>query len=62
MTYCQTFVKKGCLVIQKLGRTKKSIKVGEISGEYDILTVRDKLVTLIGNKARKRIEIYQRKG
>ena len=36
--------------VKKIGRTKKLIKVGEISGEYDILTVKEKLAWLIGNK------------
>ena len=29
----------GCHMLQKLGRTKKVIKVGKISEKYDILTV-----------------------
>ena len=32
------------------GRTKIVIKVGEISGKYDILIVEEKRKSLIGNK------------
>ena len=35
---------------KKLGRTKKVINVGKISGKYDVLTVEEKRVSLILNK------------
>ena len=34
-------------MVQKLGITKKVIKVGKISGKSDILTVEDKRIALI---------------
>ena len=37
-------------MVQKLGITKKIIKVGEISVKYDILTVEEKRIVFIGNK------------
>ena len=37
-------------MVKKLGRTKKVIKVGKISKKYDILTVEEKRIYVIGNK------------
>ena len=39
-------------MVQKLGITKKVIKVGKISGKSDILTVEDKRIALIINKTK----------
>ena len=39
-------------MVQKLGRTKKLIKVGKINGKYDILTVEEKWISIFGNKKR----------
>ena len=39
------------------GNNKKIIKVEKISGKYDILTVEEKRVTLIGNNKKRSIEI-----
>ena len=37
-------------MVQKLGISEKVIKVEKSSGKYDILTVEDKRIYLIGNK------------
>ena len=42
-----------------LGRTKKIIKVGKISGKDDILTVIEKRATLIGNNITISLEMNQ---
>ena len=47
-------------MVQKLGRTKKVIKVGEISEKCDILTVEEKETSLIGNKTKVILEINPR--
>ena len=44
-------------MVQKLGRSKKVIKVGKISGKYYILIVEEKRVTFIGKKAERSLEI-----
>ena len=45
---------------KKLGRTKKGIKVGIISGKDDILTVEEKRVSFVGNKTKRSLEITPR--
>ena len=40
-----------------MGRNRKVIKVGEISGKYDILTVEEKQIYLIGNNMKRRLEM-----
>ena len=52
--YCKI---TSCLVVQKLVRTKKVIKVGGISGKDGILTVKEKPISLIGNKAKRSHEM-----
>ena len=52
-----TCERTGCLVVQKLGRTKKVIKVGKISGKYDILPVEEKSVALIRNNIKRILEM-----
>ena len=42
---------------KRLGRTKKLIKLGKISGKYGILTVEEKLISLIGNKTKIILEM-----
>ena len=39
-------------MIQKLGRTKKVIKVGKIRENYDVLTAEEKRIYLIGDKTK----------
>ena len=43
----------GYHMVQKLGRTKKVIKVGEMSEKYDFLTVEGKIV----NKTKRSLEM-----
>ena len=52
----------GYQVVQKLGRTKKVIKVGKISGKYDILTVEEKWITLIWNRKKRSLEMTPEQG
>ena len=42
---------------KKIGKTKKIIKVGEISEKDDILTVGKKWISLIGNKTKRSLEM-----
>ena len=44
-----------------MGRTKKIIKVGKISGKDDILTVEEKRISLIGHKKKISLEITPEK-
>ena len=54
----ETTCERTCyLVVQKLGRTKKVIKVGKISDKYDILPVEEKSVALIRNNIKRRLEM-----
>ena len=39
---------------KNLGRSKKVVKDGKINGNYDILTVDEKQVKIIGNKTKRR--------
>ena len=48
-------------MVQKLGRTKKVIKVGKISGKYDILTVEEKWIALIGKRLKEAFKWLHRK-
>ena len=41
---------------QKLGRTKKVIKIGKISDKYDIITV-GKKISLFGNETKISLEM-----
>ena len=43
-----------------MGGTKKFLKVGEICDKYDISTVQDKRVSLIGNKTQRSLEMTPR--
>ena len=49
--------RRGYYMVQKLGRTKNMIKVGKISEKYDISTVEEKIISLIGNKMRRILEM-----
>ena len=44
--------KQDVLWLKTFVRTKKVVKVGKISGKNDILTVEEKLVSIIGNKTK----------
>ena len=44
-------------MVQKLVRTRKVVKVGKISGKYDILIVEEKRVSLIVNKTKIILEM-----
>ena len=52
----------GYLEVQTLGKTKKLIKVGGISGKYDILKVEEKQVALIENKTKWVLKMTQWQG
>ena len=45
---------------KKLGRTKKVIKVGKIGDKYDIFTVEEKRIVLIGNRTKRILEMTSR--
>ena len=44
-------------MVQKIGMTKKVIKVGNISCKDDICTVEDKLLALIGYNTKRNLEM-----
>ena len=44
-------------MVQNLGRTKKVIKVGKVSGKYEILTVEENQISLIGNNTKRILEM-----
>ena len=46
---------------QKLERTRKVIKIGEIGDEYEILTVEVKQIALIGNDTKRSLEMTPKK-
>ena len=48
-------------MVQKLGRTKKAIKVGKISGKDNISRVEEKRVSFIGNNTKRSLEMTLRK-
>ena len=43
-------------MVQNFGNIQKVVKVGKISFKYDILTVEEKLISLIGNKTKRSLE------
>ena len=45
---------------QKLGKSKRVIKVRKISAKYDILTIQDKQQAIIVNKTKRNLETTQR--
>ena len=47
----------GYHMVQNIGKNQKMIKVGKISEKYDILTVEEKLIPLIGNKTKRSLEM-----
>ena len=47
----------GYHILQKLGRTKKVIRVGKISEKCDILTVEGERIALVTNKMKRSLEI-----
>ena len=51
------FERKGCLLVQKIGKNQKSDQGWEIIGKYDILTVGERKIALIGNKTKRIFEI-----
>ena len=46
---------------QKIGNDQKFIKVGKISDKDDILTVEEKLISLIGNKTKVSLEMNKQR-
>ena len=50
--------KKGQTItwFKKSGRTQKVIKIGKISDKYDILTVEEKQISLIGDETKISLE------
>ena len=50
----------GYHMVQKQGRIKKLMKVGKISGQDDILTVKEKQIELIVNKTKSSLEMTPR--
>ena len=51
------FERKGCLLVHKIGKNQKSDQGWEIIGKYDILTVGERKIALIGNKTKRIFEI-----
>ena len=47
----------GYHMVQNIGRNQKMIKVGKTSEKYDILTVEEKLISVIGNKTKRSLEM-----
>ena len=48
-------------MVQKFGNSQKVVKVGKISFKYDILTVEEKQIALIGKKTKMSLEVNSRK-
>ena len=44
-------------MVQKLGRTKRVLKIGEIGAKYDIVTVKEKKIAHRGNNTRRRLKM-----
>ena len=44
----------GCPMVHKNGKNQKVIRVGNIIGKYDILSVEGKWISLIGNEKKKK--------
>ena len=44
-------------MVQKIGLTKKVIKVGKIIGKYDILTGEEKWAAIIGNNKKTSLKM-----
>ena len=62
MNKCQIFVRGyDSYWFKKLGKTEKVLNMGNISGKYDILTVKSKQGAHRGNIANITIGINQRK-
>ena len=49
------------IVVQKLGRTRRVLKVGKMSTKYDILTFQEGKISHRGNKTNTILEMTTRK-